>query len=227
LSIDLKSTFGHIEFDTVPTGAAVEVVDSGERVVDRGTTPFRSTSLVAGSHTLRIVKDMHLPVELPVAVPNGLETAKLETVTMDLAVKGAATIESLSSLRRKLQERFPADLQLTLSAGMKVSEAVSVIAGACRAEIVIIDRKRLANEGISPDVALPSDVVLADRTLDEVFDETLRPLGLTYQPRLSEGTGHCSGPPTFPDRQVVRNTRRKRWLCWIPSSPESACQYPP
>jgi hypothetical protein len=69
VNVELTTLTGYLRQTSDPPEAEVEVVNDRGEICARGLTPFDSPRLPSGAYTLRLRKEMYLPVEIPVTVP--------------------------------------------------------------------------------------------------------------------------------------------------------------
>jgi len=102
--VDLVSEFGILVIDSIPPGAAVEVVDESGKVRASGVTPeFRSKRLLNGDYVVRLSRDLYLTAEERVTVRPGGDESKPAPVRLQL-IDGASEAARLSEFWHKAEQ---------------------------------------------------------------------------------------------------------------------------
>jgi hypothetical protein len=169
VNVELGSLFGHVQLDSEPSGARVELLnDAGETVV-HGTGPYHSPRLRSGNYRLRLTKELFKPLESSVEVPTGDRVASLEPFKLEASMQGASSYDRFLETLRLLHEPMKKPWQFS---EIPLSKALQQIAASERIRIEI-DRRALKDAGINPDqVGAPwrSKKVSLRETLDMMLD---------------------------------------------------------
>lgn len=177
-AFELTPTFGFLHLDSVPSAAAIELLDPDGAVIAHGTTPFYSARLPQGEYLVRLRKDLYRPAAQTVSIPKGERTEKPKPVRLEPAVEGTGTYARLVKLRAALQR------PISKPWGFRDTPLRSVFAEISKTEgiAVHIDAVSLKEEGIATESPLTLSVQSV--SLQQGLNELCRNLMFGYVPDL-------------------------------------------
>ena len=125
VQVDLPSSSGYLQIESLPTGAAVEVIDPMGPVTARGATPYLSPRLPAGRYTVRLSKELHRSKEVSATVPDRERVARVPTVTLEAAHVGLTAYDRLVWVYERLHRPIAAPWRFEKTPLGRVAETIS------------------------------------------------------------------------------------------------------
>ena len=205
--VELKSLYGRFTLDTKPAGARIAVRSSDGQTVARGTTPYSSPRLLAGTYQVHVQIDNAEPKVISAAVPEGDETVEIAAVKLEVFEPGVESQKLLALLHDWNDKPYDIialdDPKITLE---EVIELLSKKTGAT----VEIDTAAFEKEDIKE---VEKFEIVGNRFLPEVKQGSLgRWLDKLLQ-RLPEAATGVWEPARFSSARVgIRITTRKAAL---------------
>lgn len=180
VNIDLVSLSGHLQMDSTPSDARVEVFRTGGVLVASGRTPFFSQQLPAGEYRVRVSKELHTPHEFNAVAPNGGKVFSAPNVVLESRGSAKSQIEMI---------RFYDVMNQPINRQWKFAETplanVPEILEEQEKIAMVLDTRSLDVIGINSDE--PMTFESNQGNFDENLRDLLRDLSLTYMPVSLKG----------------------------------------
>lgn len=93
VEIDLVSNFGHLQVESTPSDATVEVFSPAGPLAEKGRTPFFSPKLPSGQYRVRVSKELHDSHEFMAVVPGGGQVFSAPVVSLTAMGEAKSQIE--------------------------------------------------------------------------------------------------------------------------------------
>lgn len=193
VQLELRSNFGYIQVDSIPSGAALDMTDAQGKVVSRGMTPFHSSRLLTGAYSLKIQKEFHRPSAVAVNVPNGDRVTEVPSVQLAVVIQGAKGLELLRAARALLERPISTPWRFSKKPLREVPEFVRRAEGIQ----IALDDRAIRQAGIALDMPLDVDFPQGSRrdALDALLDGpslTCLPVGDTDTVKFRVTTRNAS-----------------------------------
>lgn len=175
LNIDLRSNVGHLQLESSPSDAQVEVLDSQGNIAARGRTSYFSPKLPAGAYRVRVSKQLYETTEIIANVPNGGQVYSAEKVVLKVLGEAKSQINLV-----RFQQRMKQQISKPWEFISTPLDQVLKYIGDVESIEMTLDSQALDLVGVGSDV--PITFSTRSGTLDENLRFLLRDLELTYMP---------------------------------------------